>query len=155
MNTFVRFLENMSRSLSRFSLLPLLTATMDKGTVLAPVIQVTHIIIPSSLQGEKLDQAAISATGFIFSSAHVLLHVFLSGVRAKHQNYSDKAEFYKDKYISLIYWQRPCGSLLPSRTQELSHILMIAGQMILPSKPRVIQRDISTSLLERGKYIYS
>lgn len=134
------------------SLLPLLTVTMDKEMVPAPVTRETHIIIPSSLQGDRIVQINHScylSNRFILSSAHVLSHVFPSGACARHHNYSNKPEFYKDKYISMIYWRRPCGSLLSSRTQDMSHILMIAGQLILPSEPRGIQRDIWTFLIEK------
>lgn len=58
--------KHVSLILSYLSCSPVLTVTMDKEMVPAPVIQVTHIIIPSSLQGDhrvQINRVVISATG--------------------------------------------------------------------------------------------
>lgn len=74
LNTVVGFLENMSRLLSVVSLLSVLNGTIDKEMVPTPVIQVTRIILSSSLQGGhrvQINQAVILATGLF-----LVLHMF-------------------------------------------------------------------------------
>lgn len=107
MNTVVSFCKNLSE-LTLISLCCLFFAvTVDREMVHAPVTQGTHIIIPSSLQAERIvwiNHSVILATG-LFWVLHVPSHVFPSGAGARHRNYSNKPEFYKDKSISVNYWR--------------------------------------------------